>query len=137
MIFLTSNFFLAQCWSKCKPQCSFTKFDFDITSTKFPNPGFLKNRKAIQSAGTHSTEYGQKNYAELVINMASFSVKHTIVYPKYEIFSASSAIGGLFGMLLGGSALTMYELAELCTLWVSACFVGIVRKCANNNNIYP
>ena len=45
--------------------------------------------------------------------MASLTVEQTIVYAKYEIFSASSAIGGLFGMFLGGSMLTVYELAEL------------------------
>ena len=60
-----------------------------------------------------SGNYSRKNYGELVINFSSLIVQQTTILPKYEIFSAGSAMGGLLGLMLGGSILTVYELAEL------------------------
>ena len=53
------------------------------------------------------------NYGELVIYFGSLTVEQTDVYAKYEIFSASSAMGGLLGLFLGGSMMTIYEVVEI------------------------
>ena len=63
----------------------------------------------------------RRNYAEVTIQFSSLTVKHTNIYPKYEIFSASSAMGGLLGLLLGGSMMTVYEIAEFPALFINSC----------------
>ncbi|XP_075256589.1 acid-sensing ion channel 2-like [Convolutriloba macropyga] len=105
------------CQSKCKPQCSFTKYNFEKTWTKFPSPAFKRNSRALISGGDKesnvSWEYMRGNYGDLVIYFGSLTVEQTDVYAKYEIFSASSAMGGLLGLFLGGSMMTIYEVVEL------------------------
>ena len=60
-----------------------------------------------------SSDYMKNNYGELVIYFGSLTVEQTDVYAKYEIFSASSAMGGLLGLFLGGSMMTIYEVVEV------------------------
>ena len=55
----------------------------------------------------------RQNFAEVVIGVNSFNVETIKILPKYEFFSATSAFGGLLGLFLGGSAVTLVELAEL------------------------
>ena len=121
--------FSETCHNTCSPQCSFTKFDFQTTFTGFPNPGFHKYLRFLNT-GLNSTDwnYTRENFAEVEIQVTSLTVEHTIVYAKYEIFSASSAIGGLFGMFLGGSMLTVYELAELVLQLMFSFFNWILLK---------
>ena len=64
-------------------------------------------------------QYLRKNYGELLIHFGSLTVEHTDVYAKYEIFSASSAMGGLLGLFLGGSMMTLYELGEFLAVIVN------------------
>ena len=110
------TWFLGDCQAKCKPQCSFTKYNFEKTWTKFPSPAFNRNSRALINGGGKgsnvSWDYMKGNYGELVIYFGSLTVEQTDVYAKYEIFSASSAMGGLLGLFLGGSMMTIYELVE-------------------------
>ena len=112
---MKSKFCSENCQAKCKPQCSFTKYNFEISSAKFPNLGLIKNRQILSADGDSNVtaQYIKKNYAELVIYFGSLTVEQTDVYAKYEIFSASSAMGGLLGLFLGGSMMTIYEFVEL------------------------
>ena len=116
------RFFPGDCQSQCKPQCSFTKYNFEKTWTKFPSPAFNRNSRALINGGGKesnvSWDYMRGNYGELVIYFGSLTVEQTDVYAKYEIFSASSAMGGLLGLFLGGSMMTIYEVVELLMIVV-------------------
>ena len=111
------HFFPGDCQSQCKPQCSFTKYNFEKTWTKFPSPAFNRNSRALINGGWKGSNvswvYMRGNYGELVIYFGSLTVEQTDVYAKYQIFSASSAMGGLLGLFLGGSMMTIYEVVEL------------------------
>ena len=107
---------------KCTPQCSFAKYDMTTTSTKFPTRDFAKYQKSIFGPDSNMThDYMRRNLAELSVSMASLTVSHTTTLPKYEIFSTGSAMGGLFGLLLGGSMMTLYEVSELIVSGVYHC----------------
>ena len=67
----------------------------------------------VSSNDEVSKNYTKENYDELVINFSPLIVQHTIKFPKYEIFSAGSSMGGLLGIILGGSLMTLYEVMEL------------------------
>ncbi|XP_063729660.1 acid-sensing ion channel 4-like isoform X2 [Symsagittifera roscoffensis] len=101
------------CMERCKPQCSFTRFNFKKTVTSFPNPGITQYSRWLVPDSNITFDYMRKNYAELSINMGDMTVEHTEIRAKYEIFSATSALGGLLGLFFGGSLLTIYELIEL------------------------
>ncbi|XP_063711672.1 amiloride-sensitive sodium channel subunit alpha-like [Symsagittifera roscoffensis] len=113
MCSLNQEQLLERCLRSCNPQCGFTKYNFERTFAKFPNPGFIEYLKSVAPDEEVSGNYSRKNYGELVINFSSLIVQQTTILPKYEIFSAGSAMGGLLGLMLGGSILTVYELAEL------------------------
>ena len=98
---------------RCRPQCSFTRFNLKKTVTSFPNPGITQYSHWIVPDSNITYDYMRKNYAEITINMATMTVEHTEIQPKYEIFSATSALGGLLGLLFGGSLMTIYELIDL------------------------
>ncbi|XP_075239303.1 epithelial sodium channel subunit alpha-like [Convolutriloba macropyga] len=128
------------CSDRCKPQCSFTKYNFQLTSSSFPNQGFHANYKILDPHNNVSFQYMRKNYAELNINMASLIIQHTHLYPKYEIFSAGSAMGGLFGLLLGGSVLSIYELVELFLRLIvsgSKTFLTFIWVHKQRHKVYP
>ncbi|XP_075248299.1 epithelial sodium channel subunit gamma-2-like [Convolutriloba macropyga] len=119
---------IEKCERKCIPQCSFTKYDFkQITWTKLSTNPILVDyysRQTVTSFASSSPSnadrgknmsalYMRQNLAEVVIGVNSFNVETIKILPKYEFFSATSAFGGLLGLFLGGSAVTLVELAEL------------------------
>ena len=120
--------FIGNCQTRCKPQCSFTKYHVDISSAGFPSRSFKKLQNAITHTNNVSYEYMRRNYAEVTIQFSSLTVKHTNIYPKYEIFSASSAMGGLLGLLLGGSMMTVYELAEFIAVPLCTCLRNVMTS---------
>ena len=141
-IFLRTGVFLETCLTKCRPQCSFTKYDFHMSTTRFPAPGYHQYQKAIEPNNPNVTYgYMRENYAEVTINFDSLIVVHTNMRAKYEIFSATSAVGGIFGMLLGGSVMTLYELAEMLILVLQSFYHGAVdrirKKLKRSPKVYP
>ena len=120
--------FIGNCQTRCKPQCSFTKYYVDISSAGFPSRSFKKLQNAITQTNNVSYEYMRRNYAEVTIQFSSLTVKHTNIYPKYEIFSASSAMGGLLGLLLGGSMMTVYELLEFIAVPLCTCLRNVMTS---------
>ena len=135
---MTPDFFPGTCLAKCRPQCSFTKYNFDMTSTRFPVPGYHQYQKAIEQNNPNVTyDYMRENYAEVTISFDTLIVFHTNMRAKYEIFSASSAMGGIFGMLLGGSMLALYELAEISILVLKSIFNGAIDRIQKNFKISP
>ena len=61
--------------------------------------------------------------AEIVVSINSFNVETTRVRAKYEFFSATSAFGGLLGLFLGGSVVTVFELSELACRLISSAYL--------------
>ena len=137
------QYFSEICSKKCKPQCSFTKYNIETSWAKFPNKySYYQIHADMRStiSGNISFDYMQKNYAELSIEIGSFVVEKTTVRSKYQIFSASSGIGGLFGLFLGGSMVTIFELFELfANMLVSGCvwFVAKLMKIIIPRKIHP
>ncbi|XP_063713531.1 uncharacterized protein LOC134841455 [Symsagittifera roscoffensis] len=102
-----------KCGARCKPQCGFTKYKMDKTWSEFPNRrDFRQIRGVIGSNVSVDYDYARKNLGMLTVHMASFTTVDTIVSAKYELFSASSAVGGLLGLLIGGSMVTFVEIAD-------------------------
>ena len=83
----------------------------------------------------------RENYAEVTISFETLIVLNTNVRAKYEIFSASSAMGGILGMLLGGSMMTLYELAEILFFAIQCFIVDAFSKIRKSfkisSKVYP
>ena len=114
-LFFIETFILEMCQEKCAPQCSFTKFSIWKTFTQFPNAASLKYYAALLNITNPniSEAYSRRNWADLTIKMDSFVVERTTIRAKYELFSIASGFGGLLGLFLGGSLMTIFEILEL------------------------
>ncbi|XP_075248182.1 epithelial sodium channel subunit beta-like isoform X2 [Convolutriloba macropyga] len=131
---------MESCMQACRPQCSFNKYHATNTMTKFPSINAAKSLKKITklsnrvpSNGTIS-EYHcdmRQNYAELQVSIGSFLVRRTRIMPKYNFAKATSAMGGLFGLLLGGSMLSVYEIFELLLQLFCRFVKNILNKIGN------
>ncbi|XP_075241732.1 acid-sensing ion channel 2-like [Convolutriloba macropyga] len=109
------------CNQKCKPQCSWTKYNFEKTWTKFPSydsykkiSNLIHQRNTSFESANMTFEYMRRNLVELTLRMGgSFTEASTTLLPKYELFSIASGVGGLFGLFLGGSLLLAAEFLQL------------------------
>ena len=59
----------------------------------------------------------QKNFAQLTLKFDTLLVEKTTLNPKYDLVTATSAVGGLLGLLIGGSLVTLFELLEMLFLF--------------------
>ena len=113
--------FAESCNQKCKPQCSWTKYNFEKTWTKFPSydsyqkiSNLIHQRNTSFESANMTFEYMRRNLVELTLRMGgSFTEASTTLLPKYELFSIASGVGGLFGLFLGGSLLLAAEFLQL------------------------
>ena len=68
--------------------------------------------RAVDGSSNVTQEYMRKNYAELTVFMDTMSLDTTTIYKKYDLLRVISNTGGLLGILLGGSLVTLYEVIE-------------------------
>ncbi len=101
-----------KCLKMCKPHCSFTKHEIALTSTHFPSRDFAHLVEALDASSNVTQEYMRKNYAELTVFMETMVLDTTTISKKYDLLKVISNSGGLLGIFLGGSLLTVYELLD-------------------------
>ena len=117
-----------RCTQQCEPQCSFTKYDLRITTAKFPNPGYKLVNKVNYPGTNMNISHMRQNYAELVLKFDTLLTEKITLHPKYDLVTATSSVGGLLGLLIGGSLVTCYELLELISLVTHTLCMYTCRK---------
>ncbi len=95
-----------RCTKQCEPQCSYSKYDLRITTAKFPNPGYNLVNKVNYPGTNMNISHMRQNYAELVLKFDTLLTEKITLHPKYDLVTATSSVGGLLGLLIGGSLVT-------------------------------
>ena len=111
------------CTTNCKRRCEFVKYASTVTTATFPNP--LSVAFANRSGFPVKTEEEMRRRM-LELNIYPQTLEHTIVtqQPRYHPFDIFSNIGGLMGLCLGISLVTLVEFLEVTV----ACVLRLARK---------
>lgn len=110
--------------SHCLPLCSQTTFDVKLSHMGYPNANGIETaRKNNFSAQTQADL--QKSYLRLMVFYNSLRYAVTKQLPAVESQDLWSQFGGLMGLCLGASLLSVLECLEFV-------IVLIARKCFNN-----
>ena len=114
---------LLECRKNCKRLCSFNRYITKVTTATYPNP--LTVRFANRSGFPVQTEEEIRRRM-LELNVYPQTLEHTYVtqQPRYHAFDIFSNIGGLMGLCLGISLVTVIEFVE----FGGVCIVRAINK---------
>ena len=105
-----------------------------MTRSSFPTRDFAQTMRVLHPEAKVSVGYMRENYAEIKIGVDSLTVEHISLYPKYDTLKTISGTGGVIGLLLGGSLVTLFELLEFLALLVDT-FWHSFRTCFTSSKI--
>ena len=119
---------LADC--QCVPNCVEVKYDYSVTMTEFPNDNIDFVAK-LYNLGNHTMDYYVKNYINFFINYENLEVTTIDEVPAMTIQQLFSDIGGLLGLFLGMSVITLFE----CFQFIGSLLKHFVRnRCTHKTN---
>ena len=105
---LNVNFFMERAPCRCLKTCRFHKYIKQISSADFPNVMAVAN--AVRNNFTSQTEQAMRaNLLELTLYYSSMDVTYITQNPKYQPQDIFSTIGGLMGLFLGISLISVLE----------------------------
>ncbi|XP_075254809.1 epithelial sodium channel subunit gamma-like [Convolutriloba macropyga] len=129
----------ARCSRKCKPQCDFSNYNIEATYSKFPSyrvPSLIQKLNPNISTKTNP-EYWKKNAIDVRIRFSSLTTTKISVHLKYSFINTISAFGGLGGLFIGSSLITIVEIGFLVNDFGSAFIMSTlksVRRATNQIN---
>ena len=95
----------------CVPACDKLEFQRSVTLASFANTN-LNHSSYINNWPSHDVPYMQRNFVHMRIYYDSLDYTITEQKPKLSYQSVLSDIGGLLGIFLGASFMTMIEIIE-------------------------
>ncbi|XP_076075969.1 bile acid-sensitive ion channel-like [Mytilus galloprovincialis] len=103
----------------CPMSCKFTRYDARISSTLFPSEFYAEIFKRYFSPDL-DINYYRKNYINLRIYFDQLKTVVSKQTPKYSAGEMFANLGGMMGLFLGASIVTMTELGEFVfsNLWL-------------------
>ena len=116
-VIFTTNFIMSNCFPLCPLECKSRKYMTSITYTEYPIRSFEKdymaypNVRRIYSNKTFSTSLGS-NLVSLLIYYDSLSYTSITESPNLDFVTLLSNIGGIAGLFLGISLLSIVEIIE-------------------------
>ena len=124
-----------RCHSKCEENCEFIKYSPTITTSSYPNNyavllASIHQYPAVLQASTydwlptHEEYFMRRRMMELNIYPIAIEHTHVTQQPRYHPFDIFSNIGGLMGLCLGISLVTLVEFLEVAV----ACVLRLARK---------
>ncbi|XP_063727632.1 acid-sensing ion channel 1-like [Symsagittifera roscoffensis] len=124
---------LKNCYQQCKPQCNFSRYDFQMSFGAFPAPLAAVYNMPVFFGDEIEYEYMAENMVEVRMFLDDMFIMKSYVQRKYEIFSIISNAGGLAGLFTGASMLTVFEIVEVS---VNVLHLLIIRMSHNFNRRY-
>ncbi|XP_063447522.1 acid-sensing ion channel 5-like [Mytilus trossulus] len=91
--------------------CEFTRYDARISSTLFLSEFYVEQFKRYVSPDLEMNHY-RKNYINLRIYFDQLKTVVSKQTPKYSAGEMFANLGGMMGLFLGASIVTMTELGE-------------------------
>ena len=116
-LFLASNFNTI-CSSICPLECDSMTYRFSLSFSDYPNKLYsqklINNPILASKFPNNSISYNQIKRSVVSMNVYYNELSYTLIsqQPKMQLFDLISNIGGLLGLFLGTSFLTMAEVIE-------------------------
>lgn len=114
----------------CPVQCEKIKYGLQLSSAYFPSPHFwhalykLFNESDNGTATDAVQEIIRRHLLKLNIFYESLSTEVTTKKPAYDILAFGSDLGGIMGLFLGCSLLTLFEFLDLLILASFRCYAA-------------
>ncbi|CAD5114459.1 DgyrCDS3588 [Dimorphilus gyrociliatus] len=103
----TTEYFVSNQQSRCncRRQCSETKFTYSLSTSRLSDLTIKKFKELTENDI-------ETNILVLNLYYHTLEYKETTVKPAYSILALLADVGGAFGLLLGSTALTFFELGD-------------------------
>ena len=98
--------------AKCDTNCEKIVYDVDVSSVTSPTPGTYEAIKAYTGLN-HTYDQMRENIMVLNVYAKSMTYKETHQHPAFTVTSLLANVGGLIGLCLGASLITICEFLEL------------------------
>ncbi|ESO09372.1 hypothetical protein HELRODRAFT_168352 [Helobdella robusta] len=121
------------CTKTCPPPCRELSFVTLISSSKWPSRNYKKKMNPFINMLTRNVDYIFENSGSTTDDISSFNHDDTgkvMIYYENLFHQLLSDIGGVLGLYVGFSVLTVIEFIELLINLVRA---GVCRRCSGKN----
>ena len=115
----TLHYLTKKC-SHCHANCEKRVYDVDVTSVIFPTSSTYEAIKAYTGLN-HTYDEMRENVMVLNVYAKSMTYKVTNQHPAFAVTSLLANVGGLIGLCLGASLITICEFLELLTASITTC----------------
>ena len=102
---------LKQCMAQCKRTCSFVKYVSSTSSTAYPNDVAVEAARRLNFPAQNESAI-RRRLLELSLHFATLDETRVTQHPRYEPFEIFSNFGGMLGLCLGVSLISLLELCE-------------------------
>ena len=115
--------FLEVCNQKCKAQCSFTEYKIHRKFATFPSKEAYAHKWILPEEAVNKTDfaYWRESGYEIKIRFNGMMETMIIKSRKYTFLDTLGAFGGLGGLLLGASVVSLVESMFLVADLMAAC----------------
>ena len=112
------------CFQSCKDTCRTVTFDTRVNMAAFPDPISIRLARTLQFPVTEEEEI-RKRMLQLNVYYVTLDEKHVTQHPRYNSLDIFSTIGGLMGLCLGVSLISVLE---LCDFLLGCTMIPLARK---------
>ncbi|XP_070538275.1 uncharacterized protein [Ptychodera flava] len=108
----------------CPPPCRETKYQLTISQSKWPSDAYLNNLlklvkvKNPKTRNLNDLESARSNLIRLNVYFESLNIQSTSQLPAYKWEDLLSDVGGTFGLYIGLSLITLFEIIQF---FISLC----------------
>ena len=98
--------------------CEHTRYPARVSSTTFPNAMAVEAAKRLNFSVQEPADM-KRSLLELTIYYSSLDVTHIKQNPKYRVEDIFSNVGGLLGLFMGISVVSLLQLLEFIAAVIS------------------
>ena len=137
--------FSGECNRLCRPQCSFTTYEIQKKLAKFSSLSsfktmrtlFRRNNPTLMPAVNVTFELWKQRVFDVSIHFRSLRSKNISVRLKYSFLDVLSSFGGLGGLFIGASLVTLVEIGFLLADFIGFLTKAIAIRSVNVRGINP
>ena len=100
-----------ECLNNCKRTCNFVKYIPTISKSAYPNPVAVEAARRLNFPAQNESAI-RRRLLELSLHFATLDETRVTQHPRYEPFEIFSNFGGMLGLCLGVSLISLLELCE-------------------------
>ena len=117
------------CLDSCKPRCVTVSYETSLSTAAFPDPRIVELAEILGFPVTSETEI-RNRMLQLNVYYTSLNERYITQHPRYKLWDVFASFGGLMGLCLGVSLISVLE---FCEFMFKTCFIaaGAVKRKEN------